>query len=677
MASLASWAAYRSVATTAAIGFALVANPIVRENRVVGSGHMRRIGGLKQAGRVGFVDVGDGVHSHHVLTGFGRGRVDPLDPGVGVAAAMERQMDRPGVLDVVGVLGVARDQCAVLAALDRRAKEALSLPFDPIGIARFDAHVHRPPSSIVRAPAVGVGRTIGPVTASGPFAGDPLAFRVPLCTIVPPIARQGQSVCHARRTRNDRGTTAGERGTNTRGVRGRARSNGSERVRAGRAVHVDAMKNATKVLFGGGRTARMDEVGAGHDTMLWRPAAVAAVSDLRETALADRGAETVALNELSGRVLAGSIVASGDRPARDRATMDGFAFDASRDYPFDVVADVFPEDDPPSIETGEAVAIATGAPLPEDANAVLKREDAALEDGRLRGAEIEPGTYVYRQGSNVTAGETLFEHGERLSPKDAIFLRDLGVDSPTVYERFRTAVLATGTEIHEGRQDDFDSAMLCGLVDSWGGEATYEGTVPDENEVVTDRIAALADRYDVVLTTGGTSVGKKDYVIRALADLGDVRFHRVRIRPGKPIAAAHLPDHDAVAFAIPGKPVGAHTVAMLVVRPFFVGSGTLTPTPLPTIEATLARDIDIGAAGFEYVVPVTLQDGGDARSDGGDVEAMPLGHVDSPLSVFESQFDPSVLSSSTRATRADGVFVTEAAVERGEPVSVIPYDVLE
>jgi molybdopterin molybdotransferase len=202
--------------------------------------------------------------------------------------------------------------------------------------------------------------------------------------------------------------------------------------------------------------------------------------------------------------------------------------------------------------------------------------------------------------------------------------------------------------------------MLTGLVRAWGHEATYEGTVPDEDERVEDAIADLADRHDVVLTTGGTSVGHKDYVIRALNDLGEVQFHRVRVRPGKPIALASLP--DAVAFAIPGKPLGAHTITTLVARPFFTGE-----TALPTVEATFARDLAMGPEGFEYVVPVTLDDG----------EATPLGHVDSPLSVYEDVFDPSVLSSSTRATRAEGFVITEDALTAGERVAVATYPAVE
>jgi molybdopterin molybdotransferase len=443
--------------------------------------------------------------------------------------------------------------------------------------------------------------------------------------------------------------------------------------------------------------------GTDHDTDLWRAEAVAAVRDLRESVLADRGTETVGLAAIGGRTLAEAIRATEDRPARDRATMDGFAFDATAEYPFEIVSEVFPEDDPPEIEASEAVEIATGAPLPRSANAVLKHEEATVEGGQLsgsaidggaiRGDGIDPGTHVYRQGHNVAADETLFEAGEGLSPKDAVLLRDLDVEDVPVYERLSAGVLATGTEIHEGHQADFDSAMLYGLLDSLGGEATYEGSVPDEKGGVETRIAELADQYDVVVTTGGTSVGEKDYTLRALADLGEVIFHRVRLRPGRPIAVARLPDHDAVAFAIPGKPIAAHTVATLVMRPFFADESENANARRPTIEATLARDVGIGEESFEYAVPVTLHDGGseDSRgsegSEGGSdsidgpgsdgITAMPLGHVDSPLPVYAERFDPSVLSSSTRATRAEGVFLTGSGVEQGERVSVIPYRALE
>ncbi|WP_255197543.1 molybdopterin molybdotransferase MoeA [Halorarius litoreus] len=398
-----------------------------------------------------------------------------------------------------------------------------------------------------------------------------------------------------------------------------------------------------------------------HEDMVWRRDAVEQVLDARERALATRPTESVSLDQIAGRTLASPVVAQADIPNYDHATMDGYAFDATDDYPLTVTdVEIYPEDEPPSIEPGQAVEIATGAPLPPEANAVLKREESEVEDDQLRGTTLEPGTYTYEKGSNVREGEQLFAAGERLSPIDAILLGDLGREQVDVTERLSVGVLATGTEIHERRQSDLDSPMLMGLVRSWGHDATYEGTVPDESDRVTDAIADLAAEYDVVVTTGGTSVGHKDYVIRSLADLGTVEFHRVRVRPGKPIALATLP--DAVAFAIPGKPLGAHTISTLVMRPFFTGE-----TALPAVEATVSTDLAMGPDGFEYAVPVTLTDG----------VARPFGHTDSPIDVYEDTFDPSVLSSSTRATRADGFVLTETDLAEGDPVDVIPYASVE
>jgi len=207
--------------------------------------------------------------------------------------------------------------------------------------------------------------------------------------------------------------------------------------------------------------------------------------------------------------------------------------------------------------------IATGAALPESANTVLKREDTTVEHDSLRGPSIDLGTYTYELGSNIKAGERLFKANERLSPKDAILLRHLGHEIVPVHEQFSTAILATGTKIHQGKTDDVNFPMLAGLVRSWGHRATYEGTVPDEYERVESRIETLAENYHVVLTTGGTSVGPEDYLIRALESPGEVVFHRARVRPGKPLALAVLPEYDAVVFAVPGKPIGARTVSRL------------------------------------------------------------------------------------------------------------------
>ncbi len=418
-----------------------------------------------------------------------------------------------------------------------------------------------------------------------------------------------------------------------------------------------------------------DDAATAHDDRLDRATAVERVLALRAETLADHRTERVGIDTVAGRTLAEAVVAEADVPPRSRATMDGYAFDATDGYPLAVRdGQVHPEDDPPALGEGEAVRIATGAALPEGANAVLMVEDATVSDGQLDGPPIDPGTDTYERGSNVAAGETLVPAGERLSPKDAILLADLGRETVPVREPFRVGLLATGTEIHEGRQPDRDSPMLAGLVRSWGHAATYEGTVPDDYDRVVERVAALATEYDVVVTTGGTSVGDADHAVRALAELGEVLFHRVAVRPGTPIAVAQLP--DAVAVAIPGKPVGAHAIATLVARPFFAGA-----TRLAAVDATMAvgvgvEESEFDASGFEYAIPVTLDDAEGESSDG-TVRAMPLGHADSALPVYDDVYDPSVLSSSTRATRADGFVITETGVEAGERVWVVPYPVVE
>jgi molybdopterin molybdotransferase len=401
----------------------------------------------------------------------------------------------------------------------------------------------------------------------------------------------------------------------------------------------------------------------GHDDLISLEDAVTRTLAHRRSILKGHHTMTVDIDRLRDRVLTEDVVVDRDRPATDHATMDGYAFASGDPGPLTVVdAEVFPEATPSALESGKAVRIATGAPLPERADTVVKRENAVLEGSTLEKPDLDTGTYVYERGSNVSAGDRPYAAGDRLSAADAILLRDLGNEEIGVYEPFSVGVLATGTEIHEGRYTDLDSPMLCNLVRAWGHDPVYEGSVPDEGSQVKDCLAELAERHDIVVTTGGTSVGKKDYVIDAMAALGEVEFHRVRLRPGKPIALARLPEYDALAVAVPGKPIGAYVSTTLVVRPLFTGE-----TEAPTVERTLTNDLGLGPSGFTYAIPVALDDGG----------ATPLGHIDSPLAVYDRTFDPSVLSSSTRAAAMDGIVTTTTALDAGESVRVIPTTALE
>ncbi len=373
------------------------------------------------------------------------------------------------------------------------------------------------------------------------------------------------------------------------------------------------------------------------------------------------GTERVDIDALAGRTLAEAIDAPSARPPTDQATMDGFAVPANAEGPFEVVASVGPEDDPAPVGVGEATRIATGAPLPAGTEAVIRREDADADGDRLLGPPADAGQHVYQRGTNVAAGERLFDAGERLAPRDAALLADLGIESVTVRRRLSVATLATGTEIHEGRQPDRDTAMALGLARAWGHDATDGGTVPDDYDRVRGRVAALAADHDVLLTSGGTSVGRADHVTRALADLGEVVCPGVAVRPGRPATLARLP--DCAVLALPGKPVAAHTAAVLLGRPLLTGE-----TAQPTLTATTDVDLELPERqGMEYAVPVLLSEG----------RAIPMGHRDSPLSLYGDRFRPGRLASATRATRADGLVFETETLAAGDDVSIVPYEVLE
>ncbi|MEF8841255.1 MAG: molybdopterin molybdotransferase MoeA [Haloarculaceae archaeon] len=373
----------------------------------------------------------------------------------------------------------------------------------------------------------------------------------------------------------------------------------------------------------------------------------------------DAPSERVGLDRAAGRVLAEPVDAPGDVPRYDRATMDGYAFAADDEYPLGVVDEVFPEDEPPSIGRGEAVAVATGAALPESAEAVLMCEAATVEDGRLSGPSLDPGTNVHPAGTTATAGERLFAAGDRLAPRHAALLRDVGVGTVTVHRPPAVAVLATGTEIHEGRQPDRDSETLCNLLRRWGGAPTIEEPIPDDESAIQEGITTAAASSDAVVTTGGTSVGGADHVVDVLRE-SDVLFRGVSLRPGRPVTVAAVEGTPVIA--LPGKPVAAHTAATLVCRPFFTGERRL-----PTVAADAALGLTVPDEDVEFAVPVALEGS----------EATPLGHADSSLQLYDERFAPGRVSSSTRVTLADGVVLTNDGFDAGERVPVVPYEVVE
>jgi len=407
-----------------------------------------------------------------------------------------------------------------------------------------------------------------------------------------------------------------------------------------------------------------------------RESAVATVTDLRADLLATTGTTRVGLDEVGGRVLAEEVVAERDVPPHSQATMDGFAVAAADGSPLglrEFDAGVGPGDAPPSHEPGSATRVRTGGPVPEGADTVVVRERATVDDGDVRfDADPTAGQHVIERGTVVAAGATVLDSGRRLVPRDAALLCELGRDEVTVRERLSTAILATGTEIHEGTEPDRDSEVLANLVRAWGGDPELAGSVPDDAERVGDRIAALAGEYDVVLTTGGTGVSAADETAGALADRAQIRLADAALSPGSGTTVAWLPEKSAAVVALPGPPGAMLASATVLARPLFVGSAREA-----TVTATAARDLAVPDRPLAFVVPVEFRDEG--ADGGGETEprAVPFGSPESTVQLYGERYRPHLVSSCPHLSAADGFVVTEEGFAAGDSLPVVPYEVVE
>jgi molybdopterin molybdotransferase len=388
------------------------------------------------------------------------------------------------------------------------------------------------------------------------------------------------------------------------------------------------------------------------------------VAELRCRLFENRGTERVPLDELARRVLAEPIVADRDVPNISQATMDGFAVATDDEPPLDVRdVDAGPGDDPASHEPGTASRVATGGPVPTGADAVIPVEETTVEDGWLLAADANEGQHVLPRGSVVAAAETVLPAGRTLAPRDAVVLRELGRDRVAVARRLSTGILATGTEIHEGREPDRDSEMLASLVESWDADATLAGSVLDDPTRVGERVAGLAHDHDVVVTTGGTSVGRADETAGVLEDRAEVRVESIPVRPGSNATVAWLTDEEAVVASLPGTPGAAFASALVLVRPLLAGE-----TRLPTLDATVAVDLAVPDADVTFAIPVEFE---------ADATVVPLGHPASSVRLYGDRFHPHRVASCVDLSVADGFVLRNDGVAAGESVRVVPYGAVE
>ncbi len=309
-------------------------------------------------------------------------------------------------------------------------------------------------------------------------------------------------------------------------------------------------------------------------------------------------ADVVVVGEALGRVLREPHHALVDLPGWDNSALDGFALravDSDRELP--VAFAVSAGDDPAPLPPGAAVSIATGGVLPEGADAVVAVEDATSDGSRMRaGSPLSAGAGVRRRAADITRGALVVDDGTLLTAIAVSSLAAAGLGVVRCTRRPRVIVLTTGDELvapgsplHRGQVHDSNSLLLAGTLTSFGCDVEHGGRVPDTREE-TERLFAGALEADLVVSSGGVSVGPRDHVKPALAALGvEELFWRVAVQPGKPVWAGRAPT-GAIVLGLPGNPLSALVGLHLLIRPLVrVLLGLAAPGEVSLPLATAVR----------------------------------------------------------------------------------------
>ena len=335
------------------------------------------------------------------------------------------------------------------------------------------------------------------------------------------------------------------------------------------------------------------------------------------------GFETIALDAVLNRILAEDILADAYVPDFDRSTVDGYAVKA---------ADVFGCSDAiPALltlvgqakmgtltqivlEKGQCVYVPTGAQVPQGTDAVIMLEHA--DD--LGGGEIAiykasaPGANMIFRGDDLKPGDVVFRAGKILNTADSGALAAMGVSKVHVCKHPRVAIISTGDELvhpHEplppGKIRDVNASMLVNAVLEAGGKPDFLGIIRDDEQVLHTTLKSALENHDVILVSGGTSVGVKDALPKVITDLGEMLVHGVAAKPGKPTIVGVA--NEIPVFGLPGNPVAAYFMFYSFVRPLLFSMMDAEPVER-TIELPVSRAVPSNH-GREEFVPVIVQDG--------------------------------------------------------------------
>ena len=292
-----------------------------------------------------------------------------------------------------------------------------------------------------------------------------------------------------------------------------------------------------------------------------------------------RGIEKIAIREALNRILAEDIRSRINVPSGTNSAMDGYAVN-SPDIPTDGAAELgvlgtawAGKPFAGRVTPGSCVRIMTGAIMPEGADTVIIQEDAQAAGDRISiDGSTRKGDNVRQAGEDIAAGDLILTEGRRLNPADIGLIASLGIAEVSVVRRLRVAFFSTGDELRsigetlsDGAIYDSNRYTLYGMLERMGADIIDMGVIKDDLEALEEAFAIAAANADVLITSGGVSVGEADYIKEILAKLGQVDFWKVAIKPGRPLAFGHV--GDAVFFGLPGNPVSVMVTFYEFVQP--------------------------------------------------------------------------------------------------------------
>ena len=382
-----------------------------------------------------------------------------------------------------------------------------------------------------------------------------------------------------------------------------------------------------------------------------------------------RETEQVPTLEAAGRVLAQAQRSTMDVPPMDNSAMDGYAVrlaDLAQKNRLRVGQKIMAGSVGVSLEAGTAARIFTGAPVPPGADAIVMQEHCTLEGPDVVVNQVpKPGEWVRRTGSDIRKGAEILAAGKRLLPQDTGLAASVGIQSLPVYRTVRLGLFFTGDELvmpgeplPPGRIYNSNRFTLRGLAQTYGCEVRDYGIVPDSLEATRAVLRKAASECDLIVTSGGVSVGEADYVKPAVEAEGSLLMWRIAMKPGRPLAFGKIEKagrvDEAFFIGLPGNPVSSFVTFLLFVRPFLLKTQGVGDTEPRVIQARADFDWPQADARREFLRVKWNRQGG--------------------LDLYPSQ-DSAVLTSTSWA---DGLVDNppRQPIRKGEAVRFLPFSEL-